>query len=79
MMGEQVSIDKAFSQPSRYPTRKAVILVESQDEYDYCWAMQMIMGCEVEIRLAPGTNPTELLGEFSWVFSTWDPMDRNRI
>lgn len=77
--GEQVEVDKAFSQPYSFPKRKTVILVESQDEYDYCWAMQMIMGTEVDIIIAPGATPQEYYPPFSWVFTTWDPSDRNRI
>ena len=77
--GEPVGIDKAFSQPHSYPKRKSVIIVESQDEYDYCWAMQAIMGCEIDIIIDPGALPQSYYPPFSWVFTTWDPSDRNRI
>lgn len=59
---------------------KQVIIVESQDEYDYCWSMQLMMGSEINIIIhESGKTVQDYLRDFFWVFTTWDPADRNRI
>ena len=74
---EEVDIEHVFD--AIVPTKKKVLLVESQEEYDYCWAMQMMMGSEIQIIINKGANPSEYLDRFSRVFTTWNPNDRNRI
>ena len=59
-----------------------LVLVESKDEEDFIWSMQMIYGGEVKIeqfdsgkqmsRYRMATYPAA-------VFCTWDPNDPNRI
>lgn len=68
--------DFVFAQSSK----KRVLVVESQDEYDYCWAMQLIYGGEIKIVIRDGgLEVRDYLKLFTWVFTTWDPADRNRI
>lgn len=68
---------KVFDHP------KNIVLVESKEEEDYIWTMQLIYGGEVQIkyyeqgvslrtyRMSPHGNGR--------VFCTWDPNDPNRI
>ena len=73
---KELSIEKVFDTVSK----KCVIVTESQDEHDYCWAMQMIMGREIQVVIKdPDLEVGDYLKKFSWVFTTWDPADRNRI
>jgi len=74
---EEVDIERVFD--AIVPTNKKVLLVESQEEYDYCWAMQMMMGSEIQIIIDKGASPSEYVDRFSRVFTTWNPSDRNRI
>ena len=74
---EEVDIERVFD--AIVPTNKKVLLVASQEEYDYCWSMQMMMGSEIQIIIDRGANPLEYIDRFSRVFTTWNPSDRNRI
>lgn len=61
-------------------TKQILIVVESQDEYDYCWAMQLMVGFECEIRIKDDDlRLPDYVKMFAWVVTTWDPADRNRI
>ncbi|MNF51026.1 hypothetical protein D3C84_323370 [compost metagenome] len=74
---EEVDIEKVFEPVPR--GRKKVLLVENQEEHDYCWAMQMMLGSEIEIIIDRGAEVLSYLKDFSRVFTTWNPRDRNRI
>lgn len=57
-----------------------ILLVETQDEHDVMSAMQYLCGSELCIELKdPDRTLPEYLKEFSRVFTTWNPNDRNRI
>lgn len=72
----ECSIDRVFDPV----LSKKILLVENQVEHDYCWAMQLVMGDEVRIELWDRElTVAEYCQRFSWVFTTWDPSDRNRI
>lgn len=73
---ESVDIERVFTGSSK----KRLIVVENQDEYDYCWAMQLMYGQPTKIFINEGgLTVKDYLEAFSWVFTTWDPTDRNRI
>ena len=74
---EEVEIDRVFEPVPQ--GKKKVLLVENYDEYNYCWAMQMMFGDEIQIIIDKGANPSEYVDRFSRVFTTWNPNDRNRI
>jgi hypothetical protein len=60
--------------------KQLLIVVESQDEYDYCWAMQLIAGFECKIIIKDDDlHLPDCVKMYSWVITTWDPSDRNRI
>lgn len=74
------AVEKDFDFVFNQTSNKKVLVVESQDEYDYCWAMQLIYGGEIRIVLhESGLTVQDYLKLFTWVFTTWDPHDRNRI
>lgn len=58
-----------------------LVLVESKDEEDYIWAMQMLHGGEVRIEQFDSDKPlrTYRMSTNGHVFTTWDSADRNRI
>lgn len=73
---EEADIEHVYGMPK--PSK--ILLVESQEEYDYCWAMQMVMGAELNIQIMDrDRTPASYLDHFVRVFTTWDPSDRNRI
>lgn len=60
--------------------KKKVLVVESQDEFDYCWAMQLVVGGEIKIIIREGgLEVRDYLKLFVVVYTTWDPADPNRI
>lgn len=74
------SVPKDFDFVFAQTSKNKVLVVESQDEYDYCWAMQLIYGGEIKIIIRDGgLEVRDYLKLFTWVFTTWDPTDRNRI
>ena len=73
------SVPKDFDFMFQSGGKKRVLIVESQDEYDYCWAMQLIYGGEITIVIDRSADLRDYLNLFTWVFTTWDPSDRNRI
>lgn len=60
--------DGALQQPSRYPTRKAVIVVRNQKDYDYMQGLALVSGKPVEIVIDDNPNPYNYYPPFSWVF-----------
>ena len=59
-----------------------IVLVESKQEEDYIWSMQMIFGGEVKIEQYTGELPLGRMRMRAYpgsVFCTWDPNDPNRI
>lgn len=59
-----------------------LVLVETQDEFDYIWAMQMVYGGEVQIEFTDGS----IMRMYRMrprgngrVYCTWNPNDPNRI
>lgn len=73
---KEVEMAKMFEMANK----KSLLIVESEDEYNYCWAMQLICGGEIQMILKEDwLNIGDYLKKFSRVFTTWDPSDRNRI
>lgn len=65
---------------AQQPSKKKILVVESQAEYDYCWAMQLMVGGEYRIHIRDsGLEAADYLKLFTWVYTTWDPSDPNRI
>lgn len=60
---------------------KNILLVESQEELDFFWAMQLVFGNEIDIRMYdPNISlPTYRMSTTGYLFLTWDPWDRNII
>ena len=61
---------------------KNLVLVESKEEEDYVWAMQLVHGCEIRIEHfndAIGLRTYRMKTSPGCVYMTWDPSDRNRI
>lgn len=60
-----------------------IVLVESKEEEDYIWSMQMIFGGEVQIeQYVPGTalRAYRMAARGNGrVYCTWDPTDPNWI
>lgn len=68
---------KVFDHP------RNIVLVESQEEEDYIWSMQLIYGGEVQIKHYTNGTPLRSYRMAARgngrVFCTWDPNDPNRI
>lgn len=61
---------------------KCVFLVENQQEYDLVFALQYMYGVEVTIFTKPQCSVGEVreyLRSFDVIFTSWDPLDRNRF
>lgn len=57
-----------------------ILLVENEAEAELMDALQLIYGSELLIDIKdPDTTLERYLQLFSWVFTSWDPRDRNRI
>lgn len=57
-----------------------LVVVESQDEYDFIWAMQLVHGGEISIKFHDGSTMSQYRMSIQGkLYTTWDPTDRNRI
>lgn len=57
----------------------SILLVETQDELDYCFALQFVLGGSIPLEIWDGTDPTTEFLLHDPIVTTWDPTDRNRI
>lgn len=61
------------------PTESKILLVENEAERELMDALQLIYGAELIIAIYEGDPLEEYLKHFSRVYTSWDPLDRNRI
>lgn len=75
----QAVIDEAMAFTN---SRSKIFLVESQEEYDLASALQYIHGREVNIKVVSQVSMADVqdyLDRFPLVYTSWDPLDPNRI
>lgn len=71
----QVTEESIFQNPG-----DKVLLVENQEEEEIMEAMQLMYGAEMPIAIIdPDKSLDYYLKLFAWVYTSWDPQDRNRI
>lgn len=56
-----------------------ILLVENEAEAELMDAMQLMYGSELIISVYTGDSLETYLKHFAWVYTSWDPTDRNRI
>lgn len=74
-----VPLDDVLTQPSRYPARKAVIVVRDQTAHDFISGYALVSGKAVEVvldtrqDLSDHTMALSYRPPYSWVFLQHDP------
>lgn len=65
-----------------YSRPQNLMLVETQEEYDFFWVMQLVYGCEIRVQFLDrdiGMRKYRMDAYPGHVYTTWEPADRNRI